>query len=90
MQREAAERAIAAMEDALALAGLPPLPGLLAGRVSPTSAGVHVELGGCSVRVLQAIADYLTDHTRCTGRVVRGEIVPTGMVELPAVRWELS
>lgn len=88
--REAAEQAVDAMVDALALAGLPPLLSLAAGRISLLPEGVHVEIGGCNVRTLQAIADYIAAHAACLGRVVRGEAVPTGMAELPIVRNELT
>ncbi|WP_035804416.1 hypothetical protein [Kitasatospora mediocidica] len=87
--REAAERAVAAMVDALALAGLPPLVSLTAGRITLFAEGVHVEIGGCNVRTLQAIADHIAAHAGCLGRVVRGETVPTGLAELPCVRGEL-
>lgn len=87
--REAAERAVATMVDALALAGLPPLVSLAAGRVTLIADGVHVEIGGCNVRTLQAIADHIAAHAACLGRVVRGTAVPTGMAELPVVRIEL-
>lgn len=83
-QRAAAEGAVAAMEDALALAGLPPLAALAAGRVTVTPAGVHVELGGCSTATLLAIAHYLADHARCTDRV------PPWMAQLPSLRGEVS
>lgn len=87
--RETAERAVRALVDALSLAGLPPLLGLEGGRITLTDHGVHIELGGCNVRTLLAIAQYLTDHAACAGRVIRGEVVPSGMAELSSVRDEL-
>ncbi|GAA1264152.1 hypothetical protein GCM10009665_62020 [Kitasatospora nipponensis] len=84
-QRAAAERVVDAMVDALALAGLPPLPGLSAGRVTVTPDGVHVEIGGCTVRALRALAEHVTAHAGCTGRVLRGETVPSGLAELPGL-----
>ncbi|GAA1236050.1 hypothetical protein GCM10009665_27820 [Kitasatospora nipponensis] len=84
----AAERAVDAMVDALAVAGLPPLASLAAGRLTRTPDGVHVQIGGCSVGTLQAIADHIAAHARCTGRILRGETVPTGLAELPALRAE--
>ncbi|MDH6114491.1 hypothetical protein P3T36_000891 [Kitasatospora sp. MAP12-15] len=89
--REAAQRAVDALVDALQLNGLPPLPGLEGGRVTLHPRGVHIEIGGCNVRTVQAIADFLKDHARCSGRVLPGTaVVPTGLAELPAVRMELS
>ncbi|WP_329563340.1 hypothetical protein [Kitasatospora sp. NBC_01266] len=89
--REAAERAVAALVDALALAGLPPLVALEGGaRITVTRAGAHIEIGGCGVRTLTAITDHIAAHAHCTGRVVRGSVVPTGLAELPSLRAELN
>ncbi|MCX4749647.1 hypothetical protein OG455_29740 [Kitasatospora sp. NBC_01287] len=88
-QREAAEHAIAAMVDALALAGLPPLVGLEGARITITTAGAHIAIGGCGTPALQAIADHIAAHARCTGRILRGSVVPTGLAELPGLRIEL-
>ncbi|WP_329568309.1 hypothetical protein [Kitasatospora sp. NBC_01266] len=88
-QREAAELAIAALVDALAVAGLPSLVALEGARITITPVGAHIELGGCGSRVVQAIADHIAAHACCTGRLVRGSLVPTGLAELPAVRGEL-
>ncbi len=49
-----------------------------------------VGTGGRGVRAVQAIADYPTDHTRCTGHAVPGRALPARMAELPTVRKELS
>ncbi|GAA1239685.1 hypothetical protein GCM10009665_33010 [Kitasatospora nipponensis] len=89
-QRAAAMRTVTAMVDALALAGLPPLVSLAAARVTWTPHGVHIELGGCGVRTLQAIADHISEHAHCTGRVIPGHTLPSGLAELPGVRKELS
>ncbi|MDH6115964.1 hypothetical protein [Kitasatospora sp. GAS204B] len=90
-QREAAELAVAALVDALALAGLPPLVALEGGaRITITPAGAHIEIGGCGVRTLTAITDHIAAHAHCTGRVLRGSVVPTGLAELPSLREELS
>lgn len=88
--REAAQRAVDALVDGLRLNSLPALPGLEGGRVTLTPHGVHIEIGGCNVRAVQAIADFLRDHARCSGRVVSGAVVPTGLAELSVVRRELS
>ncbi|MEY9943359.1 hypothetical protein ABH937_000414 [Kitasatospora sp. GAS1066B] len=89
--REAAERAVRAFADALAVAGLPTLPGLAGGgRISRTPAGFHVEIGGCGVRTLEALTHYVVDHAHCLGRVVRGEALPARLAELPGVRSEMS
>ncbi|MDH6115180.1 hypothetical protein P3T36_004099 [Kitasatospora sp. MAP12-15] len=88
--REAAQRAVDALVDALELNGLPLLPGLEGGRVTLLPRGVHVEIGGCNVRTVQAIADCLKDHARCSSRVVPGAVVPAGLAELSAVRRDLS
>jgi hypothetical protein len=87
--RAAAEQAVDALVDALALNSLPPLPGLAGARITVLPGGVHVELGGCNVRTLQAIADCLAAHARCTDRVVQGASLPPGLAELPVVRTAL-
>ncbi|MCX4749753.1 hypothetical protein OG455_30290 [Kitasatospora sp. NBC_01287] len=89
--RAAAERAVARLVDALAVAGLPPLPSLEGGgSITRTTAGYHVQLGGCGVRTVEALTQYVVDHARCTGRVVRGELLPARLAELPGVREEMS
>ena len=88
--RKAAGRTVTAMVDALALAGLPPLPSLSGGRVTIMEHGLHIEIGGCNIRTLQAIADHIEAHAGCMGRVIRGETVPTGLAELPPLYRELS
>ncbi|MFI9271184.1 hypothetical protein ACIGXM_10795 [Kitasatospora sp. NPDC052896] len=87
--REAAEAA-QALEDALDLHWIPPLVSLAARRISSTSAGAHVELGGCSARTALAIADCLTAHARCLSRIIPGTTLPTGLAQLPVVRRELN
>lgn len=87
--REAAERAVDALADALALNGLPPLVGLEGCLITLLPHGAHVQLGGCNVRTVQALADFLKAHARCSGRVLSGTVVPSGLAELPAVRREL-
>lgn len=84
--REAAERAVDALADALALNGLPPLLGLEGCLITLLPRGVHIQLGGCNVRTVQALADFLTVHARCSGRVLPGTVVSSGLAELPAVR----
>ncbi|MDH6131374.1 hypothetical protein P3T37_000743 [Kitasatospora sp. MAA4] len=88
--REAAQRAVGALVDALELNGLPPLPGLEGGRVTVSPYGVHIEIGGCNVRTVQAIADCLKDHACCSGRVLPGTVVSAGLAELSFVRREMS
>ncbi|WP_329565364.1 hypothetical protein [Kitasatospora sp. NBC_01266] len=83
-----AEASVQKLEDAFALAELPPLVG--AGRITITPEGIHVELGGVSVRTVLALSDFVLAHARCLGRVQQGEIVPTGLAELPYVRCELD
>ncbi|GAA1229771.1 hypothetical protein GCM10009665_20250 [Kitasatospora nipponensis] len=85
-QRDAAERVVDELVAALELAGLPPLPALAAARLTNTPLGVHVELGGCGVRVVQALAGHLTAHARCTGRIITGTVLPPGLAELSPVR----
>jgi hypothetical protein len=87
--RALAERAVQLLVDALALAGLPPLPSLEAGRVTLCGGGVHIEVGGCNPRTLEAIAAYIAAHARCLDRVVRSAAMPAGLAELPAVRGEV-
>ena len=70
--QEAAVQAVRSLVDALELDGLPPLIALEGEMVTGTPRGVHVEIGGCNARVVQAIADCLKDHACCSGRVVPG------------------
>ncbi|MDH6108467.1 hypothetical protein P3T36_003889 [Kitasatospora sp. MAP12-15] len=88
--REAAQRAVDYLVDGLAVNGLPALPGLEGGRVTLMPHGIHVEIGGASVRTVRAIADFLHEHAHCDGRVIPGEIVPSRLAELPTLRGELS
>ncbi|MFI9273698.1 hypothetical protein ACIGXM_23730 [Kitasatospora sp. NPDC052896] len=90
LYRLEAERAIRSLADTLDLAGLPPLVGLEAFRITVTPAGAHVELGGCGARALQAISDYLAAHTRCLDRVIRGVTLPARLAELPTLPRELT
>ncbi|MDH6109752.1 hypothetical protein P3T36_005447 [Kitasatospora sp. MAP12-15] len=88
--REAAQQAVDALVGALRLNNLPALPSLEGGRITLTPHGVHIEIGGCNVRTVQAIADCLMDHARCSNRVVPGTVVSSGVAELSTVRMELS
>jgi hypothetical protein len=87
--RAEAQDAVDGLADALALAGLPPLPALAAGRITLTEVGVHIELGGCGVRTVRALTAYLTEHARCRGRIVPGGLVPVASPELSGPPAEL-
>ncbi|MDH6115705.1 hypothetical protein [Kitasatospora sp. GAS204B] len=85
--REWAEAALDQLDDAFKVAELPPLLGV---RITTLMReGVHVELGGCNIRTVQALTAFVLAHARCLGRVQRGEIVPTGLAQLPRVRGEM-
>lgn len=71
--RAEAEEAASALETALEVAGLPPLPGLSPAYTSGVPGGPYVALGGCNARVVRALADALTEYARLTGRLVDGE-----------------
>ncbi|MFI9275110.1 hypothetical protein ACIGXM_31015 [Kitasatospora sp. NPDC052896] len=88
--RAEAELAVRTLVRALEVAGLPPLVGLEAFRITNTRHGAHVELGGCGARTLLAIAEYLLAHALCVARVIPGAAVPAGLAELSTVRMGLS
>ncbi|MDH6108839.1 hypothetical protein P3T36_002970 [Kitasatospora sp. MAP12-15] len=86
--RDWAERTLDQLDDAFKVAELPSLLGVRI--ITLRREGVHVELGGCNIRTVQALTAFILAHARCMGRVQRGEIVPSGLAELPAVRMELG
>jgi hypothetical protein len=88
--REWAEDAVQRLENALAVAGLPVLPSLSAGRITITpDGGVHVQLGGCSPRALFRLADWIEAHARCAGRIVPSAAVSGRVVQLPVLQSEV-
>jgi hypothetical protein len=83
--RALAEEAVRALEDALRVAGLPPLPSLAAGRITITEHGVHIHLGGCNPRTMVRLAQWIRAHARCTGRITPGSTLPPPLAQLPTL-----